>query len=101
MNNKNVNIFPAKIYPNLENYKYIILKENSNKSGVYRLTNLINGKSFIGSARDLSEELNVYFSPETIERLLTKNSNYKYTLIYKDILEYGCDNFSLDILEYL
>lgn len=42
MNNNNNNILskiiiiPVVIYTNAEKYKYLILKENKNKSGLYR-----------------------------------------------------------------
>jgi len=51
--NKNKNKFKAKIIPivtytNAEEYKSLILKENKNKLDIYRLNNLIIGKTYIG-----------------------------------------------------
>jgi len=70
----------------------LILKNNKGKAGVYRWTNLVNHKSYIGSANDLRTRFYVYFS---VNRL-TKS---KMT-IYKAILKYGYKKFSLDILDY-
>jgi group I intron endonuclease len=40
----------------------MIYKENNKKSGIYRWTNLVTGKSYIGSAVNLTERLKNYFS---------------------------------------
>jgi len=38
---------PTVIYLNADSNKELILKENKNKSGAYRWTNLISGKTYI------------------------------------------------------
>jgi hypothetical protein len=47
-------LIPKVIYNNIETQKVLILKDNKGKSGIYRLTNLINSKTYIGSAIDLT-----------------------------------------------
>lgn len=85
------NIIPLVSY-NLESDKALLLKDNKDKCGIYRLTNLVNNKPYVGSANNLRTRFYVYFS---INRL--KNSKM---IIYKAILKYNYKNFTLDILEY-
>jgi group I intron endonuclease len=100
MNNNKKNIIynivtPVIRYSNADLDKYIILKENRNKSGVFRLVNNINGKSYVASSTSLSNELNIYYSLSSLRREV-KGS----IIIYRALLKYGYSNFSLDILEY-
>lgn len=83
---------PAVIYNSAELQKDQILLENSGKCGIYRWTNLINKKTYVGSAIDLRARFYVYYS---INRLNSSNM-----AIYKAILKYGYSEFSLEILEY-
>lgn len=53
----NFSVVPVKIYKNADHDKLQILKENQGKAGVYRLTNLINGKSYVGSSTNLAQRL--------------------------------------------
>lgn len=92
----NINIIPVKSYNNLNNYKSSIYRENYKKSGVYRLTNLINNKSYIGSSINLSIRLSDYYSIDRFRRIRNKGRS----LIGNAILKYGISNFNLDILEY-
>lgn len=87
----------VKIYPNAENCKPIIYKENKGKSGIYMWTNLITGKFYIGSSIDLGRRLRMYYSLKTLRKaLLFSKSN-----IYKAILKHSYYNFKLEILEYI
>lgn len=91
----NINL-PAAVYLNsFESHKQI-LKENRRKSGVYRWTNLTNGKSYVGSSVDLSIRLSKYYS----EKYLKTKLNTGNSAIYNAILKYGHSNFKLEILEY-
>jgi len=87
---------PAKYYPNSETSKEKILKENKNKSGIYRFKNLKNDKRYVGSALDLSNRLLFYYSPSKINSALQQGNSY----ICSAIIKYGLNNFSLEILEY-
>ena len=92
---KGVNSIVAS-YSNPINLKSAIYKENLKKSGIYRWTNLISGKTYIGSSSNLAKRFSGYFS--TI--FLTRESLKTKSLIYSALLKYGHSNFKLDILEY-
>ena len=66
-------IIPIKSYSNAEDEKDKIISENKNKSGIYKWTNLINGKQYIGSEVDLYNRLAFYYSKLSMENYL-KNS---------------------------
>ena len=95
-NNNNINIIPIVSYSNADKDKFIVYKENKNKSGIYRWNNLITGKSYIGSSISLGNRFGHYYSLIFLKKKLEKGSS----AIYKTLLEYGYSNFSLDILEY-
>lgn len=80
------------IYNNIDTEKVYILKNNKGKSGIYRWTNLINLKSYIGSSNDLTKRFRVYYSKNSL--------SYSNMVIYKAIIKYGYINFKLEILEY-
>jgi len=94
--NNNIKFIPLVTYTNAEEYKSIILSENKRKSGIYRLNNLVTGKSYVGSSKDLNNRLRAYYSTSNMERIVKKEKS----IIYKAILKYGHSKFSLDILEY-
>jgi group I intron endonuclease len=72
------------------------MKDNKNKSGIYRWTNRITGKFYIGSAVNLTKRLRFYYSSKSIENSLLIKRSY----IYTSILKYGYSKFSLEIIEY-
>lgn len=85
-----------KKYTNADTDKLDILKENENKAGIYRWTNINEGKSYIGCGTNLSKRFRDYFSIRNLERQIKNNRSY----IYRSILKYGYSNFSLEIIEY-
>ena len=96
MNNKennNINIIPVVSYSNAYMDKSIY-EQNKNKSGVYRLVNKINGKSYVGSSMSLTNTLSIYYTLNLLKR--KKGS----IIIYRALLKYGYSNFRLDIIEY-
>lgn len=98
MNNKYnyINKVPIVFYHNAEKCKFNIFKENRERSGIYCWKNNLNGKIYIGSAKNLTKRLSEYFNPRFLNKsLLTKNSK-----IYSSLLKNGYSNFSLGILEY-
>ena len=97
-NNKNdIYIIPVVIsYYNANIEKEEICRDNKNKTGIYRWTDVISGKSYVGSAIDLSRRLKDYFNMSYLEREVKKNNS----LIYKALLKHGYSCFKLDILEY-
>jgi group I intron endonuclease len=82
----------VKSYVNADLEKESIIKDNKNKSGVYRWINKENGKVYIGSAVNLSRRFYVYYNLEYLSK-----SNM---LICRALLKYGYFNFCLEILEY-
>jgi hypothetical protein len=54
LNDKHNSVIPSVVYNNVKTEKVSILKDNKGKTGVYRLTNLVNSKTYIGSANDLT-----------------------------------------------
>lgn len=94
--NKNIKIIPVVTYDNFYVDKSKIYKKNKIKSGIYRLNNLVTGKSYVGSSKDLSNRFSTYYSLNYIKKKVKKDSS----IIYNSILKYGYDKFSLDILEY-
>lgn len=95
-NLNNIKITPVLTYSNTEIDKINILNQNKNKAGIYIWKNVITGKSYVGSAIDLSKRLKFYFDTKGLKRVLSKESSF----IYNAILKYGYINFSLDILEF-
>jgi len=59
-----------KHYINLNNksVQRQFLDENRNKAGVYMLTNIKNGKSYIGSSSNLSPRFLKYFNPRLLRK---------------------------------
>ena len=86
-------IIPIKSSSNAEADKAKILSDNQNKSGIYKWTNSINGKCYIGSSDNLKRRLRQYFNTN----YLLKQNNMS---ICCALLKHGYTNFSLTILEY-
>lgn len=55
-------VIPVKSYSNADSMKLQILKDNRGKSGIYRWTNKINGKTYVGRSIDLYTRFRNYFS---------------------------------------
>jgi hypothetical protein len=81
-------IIPQARYLNAKLNKYILYKENKNKCGVYRWTNLVNGNSYIGSSTSLYNRFRVYFSLGCLNNVRTGSN-----IIPKDIIS-SKSNFS-------
>jgi group I intron endonuclease len=85
---------PVKVYLNPDKEKELIIRDNKDRTGVYRWVNLDSGKSYIGSSSNLSARFKQYFNYNHI-------SYPKRNLrIYKALLKYGYSGFRLEILEY-
>jgi len=95
MKNTN-NLNSVRFYDNAETQKAVIFKENRGKSGVYRWTNKVNGKSYIGSSANLQRRLSQHYS---LKNLKTQLKNGK-SILSKALLKHGYSKFSLEILEY-
>jgi group I intron endonuclease len=87
---------PLVRYINAKESKSLIFQENKDKSFVYRWTNQINGKEYLGSTAKAKRRL--YTSrPRALD---LKSLESKNMPIYKAILKYGHENFIFDIIEY-
>lgn len=62
--------------------------------GVYKITNKINGKVYVGASTDLQQRKIDHFKPSTL-----KGGRGKLPL-YQDIKQYGKENFDFEIIEY-
>jgi group I intron endonuclease len=87
------NIACVKFYSDAQVQKLEILKENRGKSGIYMWKNKINGKFYIGSAKDIKRRLTSYYN---VNYLVKHSSMY----ISRALLKQGYSVFSLYILEY-
>jgi hypothetical protein len=81
---------PVKVYNNAKESKSDIVRDFKKKTVIYMWVNNITGKVYIGSGIDGSSRLSRYYLPS----VLKSNSR-----IYKSILKYGHDSFSVIILE--
>lgn len=73
--------------------KFNVVKDNKGKAGIYKITNLTNNKTYIGSSVNLSRRFTCYYSFKYINRWNTG-------IICKALIKYGYYNFKLEILEY-
>jgi group I intron endonuclease len=89
-------LLPVKTYYNADTYKLLILKDNKGKSGIYRWTNLITGKSYIGNSVNLNRRFREYYNINHLQSALRKSNSR----IHGSLLKYGYSRFSLDIMEY-
>lgn len=83
-------------YDNFLAQREQILKDNKGKSGIYRFINKVSGKSYIGSAVNLSDRLWDYSSQNFLVGQLKQGKS----MIYSSLLKNGHSNFKLEILEY-
>lgn len=93
-NNNNGSFVPAIIYNNADIDKSIILSDNKDKSGIYLWTHKESGKTYVGSAVNLSKRLKNYF----LESYLSQNKSMH---IYNALLHHTHSAYSLTILEYI
>ena len=86
----------SKIYINSWLNKYKILRENKDKSGVYRWVSLTSNKSYVGSSTNITKRLRKYYNINYLKSKIKKDNS----LIYRALLKHGYSNFNLEILEY-
>lgn len=69
-------------------------KRKQQKTGIYKITNLINGKMYIGQSVDIYKR----WKKHKTECLNKKSKSYNYP-IYRAFRKYGIENFNFEILE--
>jgi hypothetical protein len=85
------------LYKNLLLTKEFFKINFKNKTGIYQLVNLINGKTYVGSSVDLNRRLNEYLNSLYLNRNLKKSNS----AIMNALLKYGYINFGIRILEII
>lgn len=86
-----------KEYKNLKLARELLKLELKNKAGVYKLINLNNGKSYVGSSNNLYRRLGEHCNENVNKAKLLKGKSP----IGAALLKYGTDNFALVILEFI
>ena len=89
-------IKPIKVYNNFKENRLQLIKDQKDKTGVYCLVNLINGKIYIGSSVNLAVRMRNYLNTTFLKN--KKNNNMP---IVTALLKYGQDNFAVLIVEYI
>lgn len=87
---------PIVVYSKADTLKLSELKDNKGKTDIYKWTQIASGKSYAGSAIDLSKRFRNYYNISYLERESKKNNS----IIYKALIKYGYNSFELKILEY-
>lgn len=83
-------------YNNPAEQKKIIYKDNYKKAGIYVFTHKSTGNKYIGSSLNISQRFVKYFSILTLKGEIKRNNSK----IYRAILKYGIDQFTLEIMEH-
>ena len=82
-----------KYYEDAYSMKKLIIKDNKNKSGIYKWTNKLTNDVYIGQSVDLANRFIRYFN-------LSYLKNRETLVISRALIKYGYSNFTLEILEY-
>lgn len=69
-------------------------KETLPPMGVYKIVNLANGMIFVGSGKNLHGKRNSY-------RFQLDSGTHYNTALQRDYNQFGCDNFTFEIIDYL
>lgn len=83
----------VKFYEDAFSMRKEIIKDNKNKSGIYRWTNKLTNDIYIGQSMNLANRFIKYFN-------LSYLKNRESLVISRALIKYGYSNFSLEILEY-
>ena len=86
---------PVVTYNDALSNKRNAIIDNEGKAGVYRWTQLVSNKSYVGSSVNLGRRLRNYYNPTYISHITRKKM-----IINKALLKHGYSKFKLEILEY-
>ena len=98
----------VKFYEDAFSMRKLIIKENKDRSGIYKWTNKLTNDIYVGQSIDLAKRFIKYFNlsyllPSFILPALGReeyNENRETLVISRALIKYGYSNFSLEILEY-
>jgi group I intron endonuclease len=82
-----------KLYEDAYSMRKSIIKDNKNKSGIYKWTNKLTNDIYIGQSVDLAKRFIRYFN-------LSYLKNRETLIISRALIKYGYSSFQLEILEY-
>lgn len=71
------------------------MKYNNGKSGIYIITNLVNGKVYIGKTKNFYKRYYQY-----LYSIKTKDTRKINNYLLSSIEKYGIENFSFEVLEF-
>lgn len=83
----------VKFYEDAFSMRKLIIKENKDKSGIYKWTNKITKDIYVGQSINLAKRFIKYFN-------LSYLKNRESLVISRALIKYGYCNFSIEILEY-
>ena len=72
--------------------KNLITKEQINKSGIYKITNIINNKIYIGCSKNISSRYRSHICD-------LKQNKSSCRILQSAVTKYGINNFTFEILE--
>ena len=72
--------------------KNLIQKEQVNKAGIYKITNVINGKYYLGSSKNISSRYRSHLCT-------LKNNKSGCRLLQNAVIKYGLINFVFEVIE--
>lgn len=81
------------LYEDAYSMRKSIIKDNKNKSGIYKWTNKLTNDIYVGQSKSLAKRFINYFN-------LSYLKNRETLVISRALIKYGYSNFSLEILEY-
>ena len=72
--------------------KNLIQKEQVNKAGVYKITNIINGKYYLGGSKNISSRYRSHL-------YTLKNNKSSCRILQNAVIKYGLINFVFEVIE--
>ena len=72
--------------------KNLIHKEQVNKAGIYKITNVINGKYYLGSSKNISSRYRSHL-------YTLKNNKSTCRILQNAVIKYGLINFVFEVIE--